>query len=412
MTTVRPLTLDLLRPAWAAEVPSPPHDALTPEQRRQHLRRHPHSYIGVTRAPEDVDDPSLTVEDLLVEGRRSLETLLEADVFTPSEGPQYFIYRLTANGHTQTGVVCGVAVSDYEGGSVRIHERIRADRAEHLAKHLNIVGAQSSPIALATRESDRLLDVTDRAIEHEPALDFIADDELHQQVWRVTDPEVSEHLGSVLADGDLYLIDGHHRAAAAARHREHDDHQRRPGDDWMLSAVFPAHQMFNKAFHRVVDPASAARLQPLIGSGFAGRFLDSVNDVVDRRLSELAIGFANADSIRWAVIDLPLPAGPSVTTVDRLDMSRLAAGVLGPVLDIDEADPRGRLRYLPGLGTAQALTALHDELSAGEAVLVMNPVSMEDLFEVSDHGLVLPPKSTYFEPKVRSGLFVHFKDRV
>lgn len=411
MSSVRPLTLDLLRPAWTAEVPSPPHDALSPEQRREHLRRFPHSYIGVTRAPEDVDDPSLTVRDLLLAGRRSLDSLLEADVFAPATEPQYFIYRLMANGHTQTGVVCGVAVSDYEDGSVRVHERIRADRAGHLAHHLDVVGAQSSPIALATRESDRLLDIMDRAIDHEPALDFVSDDQLHQQVWRVIDPGVAERLESVLADGPLYLIDGHHRAAAAAWHRERGEH-RRPGDAWMLSTVFPAHQVFNKAFHRVVDPASAARLQPLIGSEFAGRFVNSLDDVLDRRLSEVAIGFTNPDSIRWALIDLPLPAGGSINTVDRLDMSRLAAGVLRPVLGIDEADPRGRLRYLPGLGTAQALARLHGELSPGEAVFVMNPVSMDDLFEVADHDLVMPPKSTYFEPKVRSGLFVHFKDRI
>lgn len=411
MTTVRPLTLDLLRPAWAAEVPSPPHDALSPQQRREHLRRFPYSYIGVTRAPEDVEDSSLTVPDLLRAGRRSLDALLRADVFAPSTEPQYFIYRLTANGHTQTGVVCGVAVADYENGSVRVHERIRADRAGHLASHLDVVGAQSSPIALATRESDRLLDVMDRAIEHDPALDFVTGDELHQQVWRVTDPAVAEHLESVLTDGPLYLIDGHHRAAAAAWHCERGEH-RRPGDEWMLSTVFPAHQMFNKAFHRVIDPASAARFQPLIGSEFAGRFVNSIDEIIDRRLSEVAIGFTNADSIRWALIDLPLPAGDYVTTVDRLDMSRLATGVLRPILHIDEADPRGRLRYLPGLGTAQALSAIHGELSPGEAVFVMNPVSMEELFEVADHDLVMPPKSTYFEPKVRSGVFVHFKDRI
>ncbi len=414
MTTVRPLTLDLLRPAWAAEVPSPPHDALTPEQRREHLRRYPHSYLGVTRAPEDVDDPSFTVRDLLAAGRRSLDALLAADAFAPPVGPQFFIYRLTAEGHTQSGVVCGVAVSDYENGTVRIHERIRADRAEHLANHLEVIGAQSSPIALATKESDRLLDAIDGAIRHDndPVLDFVTEDELHQQVWPVTDHDVTEHLRTVLTDGNLYLIDGHHRAAAAAWHRRRDHHRRRPGDDWMLSTVFPAYQLFNKAFHRVVDPASAARLQPLIGSRFSGRFVDTLDDVVDRRLSEVAIGFANADSIRWALIDLPLPAGESVTTVDRLDMSRLAAAVLGPVLDIDEADSRGRLRYLPGLGTAQALSELRANVSAGEAVFVMNPVSMDDLFDVSDRGLVMPPKSTYFEPKVRSGLFVHFKDRV
>ncbi len=410
MATVTPLTLDLLRPSWTTEVPSPPHDALTPAQRREHLLRFPHSYLGVTRAPEDVDDPSLSAQDLLEAGRRSLDGLLEAGVFAPSTGPRFYIYRLTADGHSQTGVVCGVAVSDYTDGNVRIHERIRADRAGHLSNHLDVVGAQSSPIALASRDSERLLDAMDGTTDHEPELDFVTTDGLHQQVWAVDDPDAAERLRAVLADGPLYLIDGHHRAAAAAWHQQRTDHRRRPGDQWMLSTVFPSHQMFNKAFHRVIAPSCATTLKSLIGGELAGRFVDSTADVVDRRLSEVAVGFAEGETLRWALVDLPLPAGETATVVDRLDTSRLAATVLGPLLDIDESDAGGRLRYLPGLSTATALAEL--DLADGEAIIIMNPVTMDELFDVADKDLVMPPKSTYFEPKVRSGLFIHFKERV
>ncbi len=410
MATVRPLTLNLLRPAWTSEVPSPPHDALSPGQRQEHLRRFPHSYLGVTRAPEDVDDSTLTAHDLLVAGRRSLDSLLAADAFAPPDGARFYIYRLTAAGHSQTGVVCGVAVSDYEDGHVRIHERIKGDRARHLSNHLDVVGAQSSPIALASRDSERLLDAMIGCTDHEPELDFVTADGLHQQVWAVPDDAAADRLQNVLSDGHLYLIDGHHRAAAAAWHQERSDHHRRPGDRWMLSTVFPAHQMFNKAFHRVIDPVSAERLRPLIESELSGRFVSSIEDVLDRRLSEIAVGFTDGAAMRWGLIDLPLPSEAEATTVDRLDPSRLAASVLKPLLDIDESDPGGRLRYKPGLGTEEALTSL--DLAPGEAVFIMNPVTMEELFEVADKDLVMPPKSTYFEPKVRSGLFLHFKDRV
>ncbi len=411
MARICPLTLDLLRPLWTSEVPSPPHDALTPEQRREHLKRFPHSYLGVTRAPEDVDDTSLTAHDLLIAGRRSLERLLASDVFVPADGPEFFIYRLTRAGHTQTGVVCGVAVSEYEEGWIRIHERIKYDRAQHLANHLDVVGAQSSPIALATRDSQRLTDAMAGTTESRPDLDFVTTDGLHQQIWRVTDPAVARRLQSILDQGPLYLIDGHHRAAAAAWHRRRDDHQKRPGDEWMLTTVFPADQMFNKAFHRVVDRESATKIRGRIGNGLPGRFVTSIDEAVARGPEEIAVGFAGEDgTLDWAVITVDGREDDKLTIVDRLDTSRLAASVLQPLLEIDESGPGGRLRYLPGLSTAEALSDIR--LAAGEAVFVMNPVSMGELFDVSDEGLVMPPKSTYFEPKVRSGLFVHFKNRV
>ena len=413
MATVCPLTLDILRSAWTADVPSPPHDALTPDERRRHLSRFPMSYLGVTRAPEDVgDDTTLTGMDLLKTGRQSLDRLVEADVFEPATAAGYFVYRLSSNGHTQTGVVCGVAVDDYDNGNVRIHEQIKPDRARHLANHLQVVGAQSSPIALAHRDSVTLQETLQRVVAADPKLDFVSRDKLRQQVWAVEDPAVRDRLEQHLGTGPLYIIDGHHRAAAAAWHR-HDKsagRSRRPGDDWMLAVIFPGNEMRNKAFHRVLDAEATSILRDRLSSWFPCREA-SIEQVVARRPGELAAGLAADDGhLDWLIIEIPEDPTGNPTVVDRLEPSRLADAILGPLLGLDESNPRGHLRYLPGTDDAAALSAV--EISPGEAVFVMSPVSLDDLFAASDEGLVMPPKSTYFEPKVRSGLFVHFKDRI
>jgi uncharacterized protein (DUF1015 family) len=339
------------------------------------------------------------------------------DVFQEAAGPSYFVYRLAVGERSQTGLVCGVAVDDYDRGVVRIHEQVKPDRADHLAKHLGVVGAQSSPIALACHDSVDFSDALDKVVAGHPELDFVTRDGLHQQIWKVVGVELTKRFTTALSELPLYLIDGHHRAAAAASHRR-GDNGKSPGADWMLAAVFSASEMHNKAFHRIVAVDSYDELLTRMGEHFSLRRAAAAADVVSRSNLELAMGCrSETGRIDWYLIELPTehldriqsPPGP-LTVVDGLDQSRLASHILGPIFQIDEADPQGRLRYQPGLSDEPAIEEM--TIKQGEAVFIMRPVGMDELFEASDEGLVMPPKSTYFEPKVRSGLFVHFKDRI
>ena len=247
---------------------------------------------------------------------------------------------------------------------------------------------------------------------HEPTLDIITLDGLHQQVWRVTDPDLSRQLTKAVSAEPLYLIDGHHRAAAAAQHLHggEADGTDRPGDQWMLSTVFPANEMRNMAFHRVVTVTSPITLINELQSRFDLRPASSLPEVVNRDDDVMAVGCLDSHGrMSWFLLHLPTP-NDDLNVVKKLDQSRLADEVLGPLLEIDEANPDGRLRYLPGLADEESLD--HIQIAIEEVVFVMCPVRMDQLFQASDKGLVMPPKSTYFEPKVRSGLFVHFKERV
>lgn len=426
MTRISPLSLDLLKPEWVLEVPSPPHDALSPADRRAHLERFPRSYLGVTRAPEDITAETMTPAELLRLGRESLETLLTDEVFEPAAGPGYFVYRLTTAEHTQTGLVCGVAVSDYDSGQVRIHERTKQDRAQHLARHLEVVGAQSSPIALAADSSIGLADILETTTTEVPDLDFTSPDGLRQEIWVLDGDDTTDVLVDKLDGHPLYLIDGHHRAAAASFHRaaaadygglvpsQGDGPTTDPlGADWMLSVIFPIEQLANQAFHRVLPEAANPGLMDKLLARTTAAEPDQVDD---RAPSEVPVGYCDdSGQLHWRLLDLPLDTSvegaPAILA--NLDVVRFQRQILEPLLDIDETASAGRLEYRAGGSTIAQITSTAEHLiKPGEVVVVMRHVTMDQLMTASDNGLVMPPKSTYFMPKVRSGIFLHRKEHL
>lgn len=429
MQPISPLSLDLIGDAWTSEVPSPPHDALSPADRLQHLEKFPLSYLGVTRAPEDVSpDHSMSPAELLAAGRRSLDALLNRGVFNLADQTGYFVYRLTLGDHSQTGLVCGVAVSAYDNGQIRIHERTKQDRAIHLANHLDVVGAQSSPIAMAARPQTGLADALKKLTSGEAELDFVSPDGLRQQVWRIDDPDAARQLEISLDDEPLYLIDGHHRAAAASVHRASrldygglsdgdetpgSNPEPSPGIDWMLSVVFPIEELRNEAFHRILP---LDRNEQLHDELLTLCRAVSATDVNGRQPSEVPIGVRDADGqLCWYLMDLPLDdsvVGPSAILAN-LDPVRVQQQIFEPVMKIDETRPGDRLYHRAGTSSVDGSDSDAGNLiRPGEAAIVTRPVTMDELMAASDNGLVMPPKSTYFVPKVRSGLFLHRKHRI
>lgn len=427
MADVQPVSLRFVTPELTGEVPSPPHDALSLEARQRHLAQHPRSYLGVTLSPEDMEpgaaDPA---EAALSAGRHRLETMLAEGVFGPATEPGFFIYRLEVDDHRQTGLVCGVATSDYDEGMVRIHEHINRGRADHLARHLSVVGAQSSPIAMAFKLRPTVVRIMDRTADTtEPLLDFVDGEGLRQQLWAITDPYEIAEIEFAFSNAALYLIDGHHRAAAASTHRAAIEPSSRD-PHLMLSTLFPFEQLRNQAFHRILTGVDPVEFQAELARRFATRRTDDPHQVSARGPAELALGVpADGDggatgdarqrsewpgstgAVDWLLLDVPFDLHAR-SDLDNIDPVRLARLVLGPILGIDEANSDPRLSYRPGLADAESIADI--ELGSNEMVFLMRPVPMDILMDASDEGLVMPPKSTYFLPKVRSGLFVRMVD--
>ncbi|MCP3855210.1 MAG: DUF1015 domain-containing protein [Actinomycetia bacterium] len=397
MASVAPLPLSIVDSDWAERVVSPAHDSLTPSQRRQHLLDYPDSYLGVTRSPGDIGPADhWTVDDLLRAGRQALDRLRDEGAFSAPGAPSMLVMQLDTGAHVQTGLVTGVAVTDVDSGVIRAHEQFHPDRATILTNHFEIVGTQSSPVALAHRPDDQVRALTTRVIDaHDPDLDIAALDGLHIRVWRI-ESDLVEAMTTAFARHPLYLIDGHHRSAAASAFRQRVG----PGTaDWMLAVVFPTDELLNRAHHRLISPARGVG-SILASLAVTGSLHGPVSEaeMEDRERSELAVWASGG----WYLVDVPLPDddGTPEGAIERLDAVRLQHHVINPLLD----HPDDALAYRPGGTPMEQLTGEADR--EGAILARMRPVSIDDLLRVSDAGLTMPPKSTYFEPKVRSGVII------
>lgn len=399
MTAVRPLRLRIVQSAWAERVASPAHDALTPDDRRAHLAFNPDSYMAVTRGLEDVEPGEVaSANDLLRKGRAALDRLRQNGAFCAERGDDFYVYRLAERDTSLTGIVAGVSVADYIAGRVRIHEHVKANRAIHLANHLDVVGVQSSPIAMAHRPNTAISEIIGRATAAEPVLQFTLPDGLEQSVWAITVPDDHETMRSAFDDEPLYLIDGHHRAAAAATFRTAAG----PGmADWMLSAIFSTDELINAPHHRLLKPAGGVEeALRVIGRRFRVRRCSS-DDIDGRAASEVALYGAG----QWYLLDLPLAGGSDAASIlADLDPSRFQAQVISPLFRIDPEGDDPALSYLAGRREVSELEQVVDDQAGLLAMMRYVPVTA--LAAAADASLVMPPKSTYFEPKVRSGVFL------
>lgn len=381
---------------WLNRVPSPAYDSLSTEERRAYRANNRWSYLNVTRAPED-EQPGAPTDNasLVAAATEVLQGLLADGAFGDEVNGAMYLYRLRAGDHSQTGVVAEAAVADYVDGQILAHEQIREARAELLADHMVGVGHTSSPIALTFRNNDRIGAVIEAGEQEPPLLDW-SDGTLHQTVWRLS-PEQSAELTDAMADLTAYIIDGHHRAAAARAVRARAD---RPAESsHMLVALFPEDALQILGFNRVIRGMDKFEVQHAVGriaDTFAVQPFDADPTATPRgQLAMFALG-------QWHVADLgqPVTADP----LAGLDPVRLQDEILAPMLGITEPGSDPRLLTVSGDQPVSVLTS--EVTRSGGIAFVVPGLDSRDLFSVADAGQTMPPKSTYFVPKVRSGIFL------
>jgi uncharacterized protein (DUF1015 family) len=381
-----PLRCLVVTQAAAGEVISPAYDALTPQQRAEVAAGRPRSWLNVTASPmqphQRGDDPRL-----LASNRRALVYLLQAGLFTET-GPALFLYRLTAPDHVQTAVVGHLPVNAARDGRLLGHESSQPDRVSTMVANLREVGVTSSPVAATWRGGPGIQGLLDRLTAGPPLVDVTVPGDVRQQVWAVsTRADMADLSGSMSAP--LYIVDGHHRTAAAVAYR--DDHpSRSPFDDHLLIAAFHASELRVAPFHRLVRPDGHRGAQMSALHGLEGPVPDGTP--APRRVSVVD------DEGRWW--RLPLSDG------EELDATLLHRAVLEPLLGVGSADPR--LAYVPGhLGLQELARRAVDEGGVGFA---LSPPELSTVLDRADAGRTMPPKTTFFHPKVRSGVFVRLHD--
>ena len=408
MPALRPFAAWLVDPESAGEVVSPAYDSLTPQERHEFAETHPRSYLNAMRALEEFPpDRRPSLDALLAANAEALDRFLEEGSFRFCDAPSLYLYRMETGDGVQTGVVGEVPVEEYRSGLLKKHENTRSDREDRLARYLYTVGAASSPVSLAYRQDDAIDEIVAAEAGRPPALVYDADDGVRHSVWRIEDETCGARLAEAFhAIPCAYLTDGHHRCAATARYaaqraEENPDHSPEEAYNYILAALFPHDQLHIHPFNRCVRDLDGRREEA---------FLESLHDAFE--VAPIESGGLRSEepgcfAMRLDERSYRLCVRPGIVPDDpagSLDVNVLQERILRPLLGIEDPRSDPRLDYRPGDFDLRSLERLRAE--GWRLAFATCPPSIEALMAVADAGETMPPKSTFFVPKLRSGIFV------
>lgn len=412
MAEVRPFCA--VRPAGelAAQVAALPYDVYNRKEASLAVRENPLSFLNIDRAETQFPDEVDAYEECVYEKARELFEARMADgTFLQDDVPCYYIYRLTMDGRSQTGIVALSSVDDYLNQVVKKHENTREDKEIDRIRHVDTVNAHTGPIFLAYRKQEEIDRIVRQVCTGTPLYDFVSEDGVGHTVWKIAAPglvsRIRKSFGTVPA---TYIADGHHRAASAVkvglkRRQENPGWTGEEPFNYFLSVLFPDEQLRILPYNRVVKDLNGLTKE---------EFLQRISkDFEVREIGEKAYAPAGKGEFGMYLEGTwyQLTAGEAVRSQDPvkgLDVSILQDALLGPVLGIGDPRTDKRIDFIGGI---RGLKELERRVNEDMAVAFsMYPTSIQELLDVADAGLLMPPKSTWFEPKLRSGLFIHTLD--
>jgi uncharacterized protein (DUF1015 family) len=408
VTLVRPFAALRPTPAHAAAVIAPPYDVVNTDEARALAANRPQSFLHISRPEIDLPPGSSPYSDAAyAQGARNLERLVADGVLVREAEPSFYIYRMTQNGRAQTGIAFVGSVRAYELERIRRHELTRPDKESDRVRNIATLNAQTGPVLLAYRANAALGSLVSAAAREAPLFSVAGPNDVLHTVWRVASPTKIAELAAALNTLDaLYIADGHHRSAAAARVAA----QRRgaPGasHEFFLAVAFPHDEMRILDYNRLVRD-----LNGLTAEGLLARIRESF-DVTERpsgRTPAEPETFGMYLAGCWYELRIRASLVPRADPIASLDVSLLQDRLLGPLLRI--GDPRTDPR-IDFVGGARGLTELERRVQSGSAAVAfaLHPTRMVELMAVADAGKLMPPKSTWFEPKLADGLLSHVLD--
>ncbi|HEY0173891.1 MAG TPA: DUF1015 family protein [Pyrinomonadaceae bacterium] len=392
-----------------AEVAAVPYDVVNTEEARALAEGNPLSFLHVSRPEIDLPEGTHIYSDEVYEkARANFEAMTRAGTLVEEEEPSLYVYRLRMGGHTQTGVAAAFSVDEYDDDLIRKHERTRPDKENDRTRHVLTLRAQTGPVFLTYRADRRIDALVEAETKREPLYDFEAPDGVRHTVWRAAAPEqLARCFAEVPA---LYIADGHHRAASASRARaelkgRNSGHTGREDYNRFLAVVFPDEQMQILPYHRVVKDLNGRGPEEFLEE-VRRRF--NVTDDAKREGPGKAGHWHMYLGGKWYGLTLRDEAARTLSDdpTTALDVSLLQNNLLDPVLGV--ADPRTdkRIDFVGGIRGTRELERLVDSGRA-QVGFALYATSIEDLLRVSDAGGVMPPKSTWFEPKLRDAILIH-----
>jgi len=397
----------------AADVIAPPYDVLSGAEARGRAAAKPWSFLHISRPEIDLAEGTDPYSPIVyAKAAENLQRMMKEGVLRRDPAPCYYAYRLTMGAHVKTGVVAAASVAAYDADRIKRHEYTRPAKEDDRVRQIEATDAQTGPVLMAYPDAPRIDALLAAAAVDPPDTDVMAEDGVRHELWVIRDAEAINRLtAAVDAIPALYIADGHHRSAAAsrvaaARREENPAHTGDESYNYFLSVIFPHHQMQILDYNRVVTDLNGLSV---------GQFLERIKRCCAVHTSEAAVKPARHGEFglyvagRWYRAAFRAALMPEDDAVARLDVSLLSDHVLGPILGIH--DPR-RDKRIDFVGGIRGLAELERRVDAGEmaAAFSMYPTRMEDLMAVADSGNVMPPKSTWFEPKLADGLVSHMLD--
>jgi uncharacterized protein (DUF1015 family) len=408
MSRIQPFRALRPRPELADRVASPPYDVLSSDEARAMAAGNSVSFLHVNKPEIDLD-PKIDHYDprVYAKGAENLGRLVQEGVMVREESPALYLYRQRMGDHVQTGVVAGASVDEYEADLIKKHEHTRPVKEDDRTRHVDALDANTGPVFLTYRARREIDALVQRLTAGEPTYDFVAPDGIGHTVWVVATPAERDRLVAAFAEVPaLYVADGHHRSEAAVRIRTmrreaNPDHTGQEPYNYFLSVIFPHDQMMILDYNRVVRDLAgrqAAEFLTAVGERFEVEPVDEGRPSRPRSFGMYLAG-------EWYRLTARLGTYPDDDPVRGLDVAILQENLLTPLLEIGDPRKDERIDFVGGI---RGLGELEKLVDSGDwaVAFALYPTSIEQLLSVADSGRVMPPKSTWFEPKLRSGLIV------
>lgn len=414
MAAVKPFFCIRPNEQVVSKVAALPYDVYNREEARKVVADNPLSFLNIDRAETQFGDEVDTYDERVYQkARELLDQRIEDGTFVTEDRACYYLYQLTMDGRSQTGIVACSSVDDYVNGVIKKHENTREDKELDRIRHVEVTGAHTGPIFLAYRNNETLSRMVERVVTEEaPLYDFVSEDGIGHKVWRVGDSQTAEALTQAFDQVPAtYIADGHHRAASAVkvglrRRKAQEDRGEavtgEEGYNWFLSVLFPEDQLMIMPYNRVVKDLNGLSME---------KFFTAIHEKFDvakvgkEPYSPEEKGcFGMYIGGEWYLLKIK-PENTSHDPVKGLDVSLLQDHLLSPILGIGDPRVDKRIDFIGGIRGLEELERRVDKDM--KVAFSMYPTSIQELLAVADAGMLMPPKSTWFEPKLRSGIFIH-----
>ena len=390
----------------AKAVASKPYDVLSSKEAKIEAQGNPSSFLHVTKSEIDLSETiDVHAQEVYDKAKENLQAFISRKLLFRENKPCYYLYRLTMNGKSQTGLVCGSSIDDYENGLIKKHEFTRPEKELDRINHIKTTGAQTGNVFLAYKNIEVIDELVEKwTSEKTPQYDFISDDGVQHSIWIISDDDSIHSITNSFKAlvPCTYIADGHHRAASAAKVRASLDNV---NASYFLTTLFPASQLHIMDYNRVVKDLNGLTAPDLLTKVAEKFTIEKESKAVKpARLHEFGLYIQK----QW----YKLTAKEGTYREDPigvLDITILQENLLDPLLGIKDQRTDKRIDFIGGI---RGLEELENRVNSGEMVLAISfyPVSIEQLINIADSGNVMPPKSTWFEPKLRDGLLTHLID--